>query len=217
MRATDGQTTQESTRARATPISAVLIDDHRVFLDAFGGLLEHDGRIDVVGSAATSAEGIAVVESCRPELVILDVDIDGTPVEQTLRKLRRISPESAVVIVTMHNHAPLRDVLLRSGARAFLSKSTSGAVLIDALVDAVMTPPAAEAKRPAHTEKDAFTQRELEVLRLISLAQSNKEIGAQLGIGEGTVKRHVYVLFQRLGATSRTDAVRKAVDRGLLG
>ncbi|GAB3808712.1 response regulator transcription factor [Humibacter antri] len=194
----------------------MLIDDHRVFLDAFGALLEHDGRIEVVGSAATSAEGIALVESSLPALVILDVDIDGTPVEQTLRTLRRISPESAVAIVTMHNHLPLKDVLLRSGARAFLSKSTSGAVLIGALVEAVTTPPAAEAKHRAQRENDAFTQRELEVLRLISLAQSNKQIAVQLGISEGTVKRHAYSLFQKLGATSRMDAVRKSADRGLL-
>ena len=83
------------------PISAVLIDDHRVFLDAFGGLLENDGRIDVVASAARSSDGVEAVETHQPVLVILDVDIDGTPVEQTLRKIQRVSPRSAVAIVTM--------------------------------------------------------------------------------------------------------------------
>jgi DNA-binding NarL/FixJ family response regulator len=198
------------------PISAVLIDDHRVFLDAFGSLLQNDGRIDVVASAATSSGGVEAVETHQPVLVILDVDIDGTPVEQTLRKIQRVSPKSAVAIVTMHNHAPLRDVLQGAGARAFLSKSTSGAVLIDALVEAVATAPAVQAKGPAHLERESLTQREREVLRLISLAQSNKQIASELGITEGTVKRHAYSLFQKLGATSRVDAVRRASNAGLL-
>lgn len=202
--------------SRTGPIRAVLIDDHRVFLDAFGGLLENDGRIEVVASAATSSDGVEAVESHRPALVILDVDIDGTPVEQTLRKIQRVSPESAVVIVTMHNHAPLRDVLLASGARAFLSKSTSGAVLIDALVQAVAATPTAQTKRPARLERESLTEREREVLHLISLAQSNKQIASELGISEGTVKRHAYSLFHKLGATSRVDAVRRASNAGLL-
>jgi DNA-binding NarL/FixJ family response regulator len=206
--------TNETTATES--ISAVLIDDHRVFLDAFGGLLQNDGRIDVVASAATSSGGVEAVETHQPVLVILDVDIDGTPVEQTLLKIQRVSPGSAVAIVTMHNHAPLRDVLLGAGARAFLSKSTSGAVLIDALVEAVATAPAVRAKGPAHLERESLTQREREVLRLISLAQSNKQIASELGITEGTVKRHAYSLFQKLGATSRVDAVRRASNAGLL-
>jgi DNA-binding NarL/FixJ family response regulator len=200
----------------ATAISTVLIDDHRIFLDAFGNLLAHDGRIEVVASAATTSDGVDAVDDHRPQLVVLDVDIDGAPVEQTLRRIQRISPESAVVIVTMHNHAPLKDALLRAGARAFLSKSMAGAELIGALVEAVTTPADAEAKRPARREKDSLTDREREVLRLMSLAQSNKQIAAELGISEGTVKRHVYSLFQKLDATSRVDAVRKASNLGML-
>ena len=199
-----------------TPISAVLIDDHRVFLDAFGNLLTHDGRIEVVASATTTAAGVDAVEQRRPGLVILDVEVDGTPVEHTLRKIQRVSPQSAVVVVTMHNHAPLRDMLLRAGARAFLSKSTSGAVLIDALVEAVATPPAHHSKRPVSAQHEQLTEREGEVLRLISLAQSNKQIATRLGITESTVKRHANSIFVKLGATSRLEAVRKAADRGLL-
>jgi DNA-binding NarL/FixJ family response regulator len=194
----------------------VLIDDHRVFLDAFGNLLAHDGRIQVVASAATTADGVDEVGRHRPELVILDVEVDGTPVEHTLRRIQRVSPGSAVAIVTMHNHAPLRDMLLRSGARAFLSKSTSGAALIDSLVEAVATPPAPGAKRPVSAQHEPLTDRENEVLHLISLAQSNKQIAGQLGITESTVKRHANSIFVKLGATSRLEAVRKAADRGLL-
>lgn len=201
---------------RPAPISAVLIDDHRVFLDAFGGLLAHDGRIEVVGQGATTSDGVDAVDEHRPELVVLDVEVDGAPVEQTLRRIQRISPESVVVVVTMHNHAPLREALLRAGARAFLSKSTSGAELIDALVEAVESPAARGTTWPTRRERDPLTDRERAVLRLMSLAQSNKQIGAELGIDEGAVKRDVSLLFQKLGATSRVDAVRKASDLGLL-
>jgi DNA-binding NarL/FixJ family response regulator len=200
----------------AAAISTVLIDDHRIFLDAFGNLLAHDGRIVVVASAATTNDGVDAVDDHRPQLVVLDVDIDGAPVEETLRRIQRISPDSAVVIVTMHNHAPLRDALLRAGARAFLSKSMAGAELIGALVEAATTPADTGATGPARRETNSLSDREREVLRLMSLAQSNKQIGAQLGISEGTVKRHVYGLFQKLGATSRVDAVRKASNLGLL-
>ena len=196
-------------------ITAVLIDDHRVFLDGFENMLGHDGRIHVVASAATSAEGIEAVREHRPDLIVLDVDIDGTPVEQNLRQLRGISPESAVVIVSMHNFASLRDALLRGGARAYLSKSSSGAVLIDALVRAVRTP-VAEHLFGSSAQPIELTSREQQVLRLISLAQTNKQIGVEIGATEATVKHLAYTLFHKLGAKSRMDAVRKASDLGLL-
>ena len=216
--AAEGATAQSAAGQSATEsesIRAVLIDDHRVFLDGFENLLERDGRIRVVGSSTSSADGIDTVRRHRPELVVLDVDIDGTPVEQNLRQLLSDSPESAVVIVSMHNFASLREALLRGGARAYLSKSTPGAVLIDALVDAVRGPAAKHPYRFSG-QRVELTPRENQVLRRMSLAQTNRQIGKELGVTETTVKHLAYSLFKKLGATSRMDAVRKASDLGLL-
>lgn len=197
----------------ATP-TALLVDDHQIFLDGLALVIGHDARIRVIGRAGSSAEAVEVAEELKPDLIVLDVDLGAVPAETTLRRLLRVSPGSRVAMLTMHNSPVLRDALLRSGAVAFLSKTLAAASVITELLTALTQPLAAA--RPAAHARPLLTPREREVLRLMSLAMSNNQIARELSISEGTVKRHASTAYLKLGATSRVDAARKAAMLGLI-
>ena len=199
--------------ARSVP-TALLVDDHHVFLDGLALVMNHDGRVRVIGKAVSSVEAIAAAAELKPDLIVLDVDLDGSPSETTLRRVLRASPGSRVVMLTMHNSAVLRETLLRSGAAAFLSKSLPARSVIDELLE-VLAQPVPAAPAPAQ-ERPLLTKREREILRLMSLAMSNQQIARELSIAEATVKRHAATAFGKLGATSRVDAARKASMLGLI-
>lgn len=197
------------------PRTVVLIDDHGMFRQGIRALIE--GRFLIVGEGGSSEEALTLVAEHSPDVLLLDVEIPGTPAEQTIARIRRHHPQTAVVILTMHSDAVLERQLLRAGAAAFVTKTVGSEQLIAVIARA--TPPTGE---PAEASVDAeaagaiLTVREQEVLRMIAQAYSNRDIAMSLSIAEGTVKRHTTNMYEKLGATSRIDAVRKAARLGLL-
>lgn len=195
----------------------VLVDDHAVFLEGLQTLLEHRARVRVVGHAGNAAEAEDVVSRLQPDLILLDADLgDNRPVEANIRRLLRAAPSTRIVILTMHTSPALRDQTLRCGASAFLSKSATGSEVEKALISAYRNAP--PAVPPSHEigHIALLTPRECEVLRLVALAMSNREISEQLSIVEGTVKRHTSSAYAKLNAASRLDAVQKATRLGLI-
>jgi DNA-binding NarL/FixJ family response regulator len=195
--------------------TVVLIDDHGMFRQGIRALIE--GRFRIVGEGGSSDDAWTLVSEHAPDVLLLDVEIPGSPAEQTVSRLRRHHPGTAIVILTMHSDAVLERQLLRAGAAAFVTKTVDSEQLIAVIARA--TPPADE---PADSGADSevtgtiLTIREQEVLRMIAQAYSNRDIATSLSIAEGTVKRHTTNMYEKLGATSRIDAVRKAARLGLL-
>lgn len=195
--------------------TVVLIDDHGMFRQGIRALIED--RFRIVGEGGSSEEAWALVSEHSPDVLLLDVEIPGVPAEQTIARIRRHHPETAVVILTMHSDAVLERQLLRAGAAAFVTKTVGSEQLIAVIARA--TPPVgetAEAGADAEAAGAILTVREQEVLRMIAQAYSNRDIAMSLSIAEGTVKRHTTNMYEKLGATSRIDAVRKAARLGLL-
>lgn len=196
--------------------TVALIDDHSVFRQGIRALIE--GRFRIVGEGATSDDALRLVEAVAPDVLLLDVEIPGSPAEQTVSRLRRHHPGTAIVILTMHSDAVLERQLLRAGAAAFVTKTVDSEHLISVIARA--TPPADDGAGDSPDVEHAgaiLTVREQEVLRMIAQAYSNRDIATTLSIAEGTVKRHTTNMYEKLGATSRIDAVRKAARLGLLG
>ena len=191
----------------------MLADDHALFRKGVRALIEHS--FDVVGEAADGQEAVALVEQARPDVLLLDVEMPGGSAERTITTVRRRSPSTAVVILTMHTDAVLQRQLLRAGASAFASKNIDERSLIDLLSSAKPVQEAAPTDVPAASDR-VLTDRELEVIRMIAQAYTNREISARLNITEGTVKRHTTNIYAKLGATSRIDAVRKVIRLDLL-
>ncbi|MFE4470114.1 response regulator [Leifsonia sp. NPDC056824] len=195
--------------------TVVLADDHALFRKGVRALIERD--FDVVGEASDGDAAIRLVEDTTPDVLLLDVEMPGPPPEQTISTVRRRSPTTAVIILTMHTDAVLQRQLIRAGASAFADKSISESALHRLIATArpqAASPPD-EASQKSQPDR-VLTERELEVIRMIAQAYTNREISTRLNITEGTVKRHTTNIYAKLHATSRIDAVRKVVRLRLL-
>jgi DNA-binding NarL/FixJ family response regulator len=146
-------------------------------------------------------------------VLLLDVEMPGTPTLSVISRVAIESPPTRILIVTMHRDRVLATQMLNAGAIGFLSKAASSEELVDAIRQAQhrqrrVPPPAAK--------NQILSQREVEVLRLIAEGKSNADIAGHLSIAIGTVKRHNSQIFTKLGASSRTDALRRARRLGEL-
>lgn len=191
----------------------VLADDHALFRKGVRALIERD--FAVVAEAGDGQEAVEFVGRARPDVLLLDVEMPGSSAERTISAVRRRSPSTAVVVLTMHTDAVLQRHLLRAGASAFVSKNIDEGALIDLLATVEPLREAAVPDAPPPPDR-ILTDRELQVIRMIAQAYTNREISARLNITEGTVKRHTTNIYAKLGATSRIDAVRKVIRLDLL-
>lgn len=206
-------------------ISVVLVDDHALFREGVAELLASEETFRVVAQGADSAEALALVAQHRPDVILVDVEMPGPGARATIRRLRQEHPDTRVIVLTMHDKPELVRELLDQGASAFLVKEITRLELI-AAVRSVVTSRGnvvlLSVSRRTVNQLDnpppiaALSTRELEVLQLAELAMSNAQIGKQLRITEGTVKRHLTNIYAKLGAVSRVDAIRKATAARLI-
>jgi DNA-binding NarL/FixJ family response regulator len=209
-------------------VRIVLADDHPLFRDGVASLLVAWGH-DVVGMAGNGDEAVALVEGLRPDLVLMDVAMPGLTGLEATRRLAQSRPETAIVMLTASENEDDLFAAVKSGARGYLLKNLEAGQL-RAMIEAVERGEAAispataariiaEYARPpaAAVAPDALTERETAVLRLVVAGQRNKEIAAELGISENTVKFHLRNILEKLHAESRTEVAARAVREGLVG
>lgn len=196
------------------PIRIVIADDHDLFREGMRAMLSIAAGIVVVGEASDGDDALATTVATRPNVLLLDVEMPGVPVLSTITRLSAESPGTRIVIVTMHRDRVLAGHLLAAGASSFISKSATSAELVDAVRSAAGGIVARGGVLPATSARSVLSHREREVLRLIGDGLSNQMIGQRLSISIGTVKRHNTHIFAKLGASSRTDAVRRARTLG---
>ncbi|WP_224386380.1 response regulator transcription factor [Pseudonocardia sp. ICBG1293] len=218
-------------------ITVMIVDDQAMVRGSFAALLDAQPDIRVVAQAADGAEAVRCAEDTNPDVVLMDVRM---PVMDGLEAARRIlSPERPsphvprVVMVTTFNVDDYVHEALRAGASGFLLKDASPdeltrAVRVVAAGDALLSPSVtrqllehfADRREPVHSRTslalDDLTDREREVFVLIGRGLSNREIAAELFIGEQTVKTHVGRLLQKVPARDRVQLVITAYDAGLV-
>ncbi|MEB0307066.1 response regulator transcription factor [Cryobacterium sp. 10I1] len=193
----------------------VLVDDHALFRRGLSLLLQQDERITIVAEGESGEQAVSLALEHQPDVLLLDVEMAGASAESTLRQIARQAPDVAVIILTMHRDSVLRQELLRAGAAAYFTKDVAS----HDLIEAILAPPhpatrTAGGEEPTRPNK-LLSDREMQVLRMVGQAASNKDISSRLSIAEGTVKRHTTNIYAKLGATSRIDAIRKAARLGL--
>jgi DNA-binding NarL/FixJ family response regulator len=208
----------------AGAISVVLVDDHTLFREGLAELLASDTTLHVVAQGSNGADALALVAEHRPDVVLVDVGMPGPGARATVGRLSQEHPDTRVIVLTMHDKPELVWELLDQGAAAYLVKTIAHQELI-AAVRSVVTSPGnillSVSRRTIHQldkppPNVVLSARELEVLELAALAMSNAQIGRQLVITEGTVKRHLTNIYAKLGAVSRVDAIRKATAARLI-
>jgi len=156
----------------------------------------------------------------RPDVSLVDLRMPIVDGAEVVERIRKEFPDAVLVVLTTFDTDDDVDRALLAGAKAYLLKDVSPTDLV-ACVRTVhkggtWVSPAVASKLVARMTRVQLTSREMAVLRLVAGGKPNREIGELLNISEGTVKIHLTHLFEKLGATSRTDAVAKAVERGLI-
>lgn len=206
------------------PIRIVAVDDHSLLRGALCQLLNAEDDLRVVAEADTSRGLGDLVESTGAHIVLLDVEMPDHHAPTVVSELTARFPGLRVLILSMHDDRPLVDELLARGAHGYLHKSAPRASLLCALRGAmahhtqvmIALPCSATPKSAFRGAGQSLSPREREVLALVAGALSNRRIAGELGITEGTVKRHLRNIFEKLGAASRIEAVNMAVEARLI-
>jgi len=210
----------------------LLADDHALFRDGVASLLGAWGH-EVVGQAADGTSAVALALELRPELVLMDVAMPGGGGMDATRRIAAAAPDVAIVMLTASEDVDDLFAAIKAGARGYLLKnleSTELRGMLDAVGrgEAAITPsiaariltelarPEPALEPPGPPTPDALTDRELDVLRQVVAGLRNKEIAAELGISENTVKFHLRNILDKLHAQSRTEVVARAVREGLV-
>jgi len=205
--------------AESDSYSVMLVDDHPLLRKGLRQLLAFEEELQIVAEASSGAEAIALANELDPDLIILDLNMQGMDGHQTLKKLRDDGVTSRIVMLTVSdsNEDVIKAISL--GADGYLLKDSDPDELLEqikkavhgkmvlseavnaALADAIRSP----VEKPA-TDLSQLTNREQEILELIAKGRSNKLIARELDISDGTVKVHVKHLLKKLNLRSRVEA-----------
>jgi DNA-binding NarL/FixJ family response regulator len=204
----------------AERVRVVIVDDHPVVRIGLRIMLECEGRIEVVGLASSAREAVAEVQRSKPDVVLMDLRMPEIEGSAAIEMLRKSEPDLRVLVLT--NYESDEDILrsLRAGAMGYLLKSAPQEEIAQAVEmvvrDERCIPPHIARKLSEAVSHEELSQREHEVLRLVAKGFSNKEVAHTLFISDKTVRNHVTSCMLKLGASDRTEAVTRAISRGLL-
>jgi NarL family two-component system response regulator YdfI len=209
----------------SAPIRILIADDHLIVREGLHMILESRAEFEIVGEAADGEAAVQLTETTQPDVVLMDLRMPGMDGLRAIQQIRARWPEVAVVILTTYNEDDLMLRGLRAGARSYLLKDTDRETLFSTIQAAArgetLLRPDILARVLAPVENVpragvTLSQRELEILRSVARGSRNKEIAAQLGLAERTVKAHLDSIFNKLGVDSRTSAVALAIQYGIL-
>lgn len=208
-------------------IRVILADDHAVVRSGIRLFLESNEEIRVVGEADDGERAKKLVLELHPDVVVLDIQMPKATGIEVTRWIRKNQLEVGVLILTAYDDDPYVNAVLQAGANGFVLKTASPEEIVKAVKDvnegkSVLDPAIAHKVLQRLTKgKDDYlyetlTDREHEVLGLVAKGFTNKAIGVQLSISDRTVQGHIAHIFTKLQASSRTEAVMKAVSLGWL-
>ncbi len=212
------------------PIQVLLVDDHKIVRQGVRAYLHTLKDIRVVGEADSGAAAVTAAEQHRPDVVLMDLelpgDMDGIA---ATRQIRKLHPETQVIVVTSHHQDEYIFPAVRAGAISYLLKDVEPDELAEAIRKAAQGEAVLDSRVASRIiqelqgirkdEVNPFTElsdREFEVLRLIAAGKSNAEIAEALVIGESTVKTHIANLLRKLHLDDRTQAAVYAWKQGIV-
>lgn len=213
--------------AERSKVRILVADDHTLLRQALCELLDFEPDLEVVAQAGSGTEAVRMAAARLPDVVILDIEMPENLPQVTVRQLQLHVPGVRIIVLSMDDNQTLVREMLSLGVHGFLHKSVSRDTLVSAIrhregtgrrtVTISVSPESLRRTEVSASESQgALSPRELEVLLLTGRALSNRQIAKELGITEGTVKRHMHHIFEKLDAVSRIDAVNKAVARSFI-
>jgi DNA-binding NarL/FixJ family response regulator len=212
-------------RARLESVTVLVVDDHRIFADLLSGALTAAG-MQPVGIATTAAQAVAMVRDLRPDIVVMDINMPRQDGLTATRRIRELSPDTRVAIVTAHQDPEWIIRAAQAGASAFIPKNGALDEMIDVLSriageNMVIAPSAfgtgAAPPEMASAARPNLTRREQDVLDCLGRGMQAKAIARVLGISLETCRGYVKSLHTKLGVRSQLEAVIRAQELGLIG
>jgi DNA-binding NarL/FixJ family response regulator len=207
-------------RAKKERIRILIADDHSVVREGLVSLVKRKSDMVVVAEAGDGREAVERWKEHRPDVTLLDLrmpELDGVG---AIKEIRELDENAQIVVLTTYDGDEDIYRAIKAGAKAYLLKDTARDALVETVrrVHAGETylPPQLAAKLAERVSGQALSPREIEVLQRMAVGKSNKEIGTELFISEGTVKTHIKSIFSKLDVVSRTEAVAAANRRGLI-
>ena len=218
-----------------------IVDDHELARASLQNMLSDEPDIEVVGEAANGREALLLCSRLRPDLVLMDVRMPEMDGLAATRELKRRYPQIGVIMLTMHENPDYLFEALKAGAAGYVLKDAPQEAVVEAvrqvregespldtqLAARLLRRLAAEGERRGFLTgaedrrggfpAQALTRRESEVLGLMKLGKSNRQIAEELAISPGTAKNHVEHIIAKLGVSDRTQAVVKGLELGILG
>jgi two-component system NarL family response regulator len=213
-------TAASSPRSAVARARVLVVDDHALLRTGVANIINQEPEFEVVAEAANGVDAVQAFVEHRPDVTLMDLRMPGMEGVEAIRRIRAIDAQARVVVLTTYDADEDIARALQAGAKAYILKDIAAEALVacihDVLAGKTYLAPAAAAKLAERVTQVQLTPRELSALRLLADGHSNKEIATALTISERTVKTHLGHLFEKLGVTSRTEAVRVATRRGLV-
>jgi DNA-binding NarL/FixJ family response regulator len=203
-------------------ISVLLADDHTMFRQGLAGILASYWGVEVLGEVPNDSEALRLVSELEPDVVIMQVQMPFERAKESLERMRALPHPPKVIVVTMFEEPHYVRSLMELGVSAYLVKTSSAEHLVAAVRAAVFDPraknavvgmPTAILEESTDGVDGVLSARELELLLLGARGLSNRQIAASVHLAEGTVKRHLANIYQKIGVSSRGEAAREALIR----
>lgn len=205
-------------------IRVLLAEDHKIVRQGTRMYLESVG-VEVIGEATTGAEAVKLARELLPDVVVMDIHMPELTGVEATRRIRHENEDVRVLVLTAYDEPAYVDALLDAGADGFVLKTAALSELYIALqevavgrsaFDTATLEKAAQYRQSAVTLTEGLTDREMNVLTYAARGLTNKQIGKALFISDRTVQGHLQNIYQKLGVTTRTEAVTAALSRGII-
>jgi len=201
-------------------VRVLVADDHPIVRQGILANVKPQGDMTVVAEAGDGVEALALIKEQLPDVVLLDLRMPQMDGLDVLTEVNKSNLSCKVIIMTTFDSEEDVQRAMKAGARGYLLKDSTQEEILDAIrrvsLGETYLPARIVQKVAEGMRKPELSPREVEVLQWVAAGKSNKEIGAQLFIAEGTVKTHVKNLLEKLAVVGRTAAIREGVHRGLV-
>ncbi len=209
-------------------INILLVDDHRLIRDSWSFILNSDPRFIVMGETSSGEEAIEIAKEKKPDIILMDVNM--TPVNgfEATKQIRRFSPGSKVIGVSMHSMPAYAKRMLQLGAMGYVTKNSSKEEMFTAILEVtanrkyiceevknILAQQELEEGTAAITDMNNLSRRELDIIQLIKEGLSSKEIALQLDISLKTVEVHRYNILKKLNLKNTAALVNFINTQGL--
>jgi len=215
-----------TSRAKLTPVTVLVVDDHPALRAGLRSLIDSDPALRVLAEVESGEAAYAAYRTHCPDTVVMDLSMEGFGGIEAIRRIRKLDPQAAVLVYSVHNSQVLLERALEAGAMGFVTKGSNVETLLlglkkvakgESFVSADLLPALLDRHRPSGAAQfNRLTQREFQVFRLLSEGHTLSECASILNLSSKTVSNHFTQIRAKLGVSSLAEMAHMAIRQGLI-